>query len=46
MLDVSQHLLHVLNGRLVACVLAHVVTKLDSRVSVGARDLDDDIEWF
>lgn len=46
MLDVPQHLLDVLDNRLLAGVLAHVVTELDGGFPIGAGDFDDDVERF
>lgn len=46
MLDVSELLLDVLDGILVAGVLAHVIAELDGRAAVCGSDFDDDIEGF
>lgn len=46
MLDVSELLLDVLDGVLVAGVLAHVVAELDGGLAVCGGDFDDDVEGF
>lgn len=42
--DVAELFLHFLDFLFVSRVFAHVVTELDSRVTICCRDLDDDIE--
>ena len=46
MLDVSELLLDVLDGVLVAGVLAHVVAEFDGRAAACGGDFDDDVEGF
>ena len=45
-LDIPQHFLDMLHDILVAGVLTHVITELDSRAAVCGSDFDDYIERF